>query len=49
MFTGKVPSLANMRDLEELTLFENNLGFRDDHDLNFLASLVNCKFDYSSH
>ncbi|CAK9326255.1 unnamed protein product [Citrullus colocynthis] len=42
MFTGKVPSLTNMRDLEELELFENNLGFRDDHDKNFLASLVNC-------
>ncbi|XP_038885979.1 probable LRR receptor-like serine/threonine-protein kinase At3g47570 [Benincasa hispida] len=41
-FTGKVPSFANMRDLVELGLFANNLGFRDVDDLNFLSSLVNC-------
>lgn len=42
MFTGNVPSLASMRHLENLGLFENNLGYRDVDDLNFLSSLVNC-------
>ncbi|XP_048129453.1 probable LRR receptor-like serine/threonine-protein kinase At3g47570 [Rhodamnia argentea] len=41
--SGKVPSLANLRDLELVTLFYNYLGSEgsDADDLSFLCSLTN--------
>ncbi|XP_008392991.2 probable LRR receptor-like serine/threonine-protein kinase At3g47570 [Malus domestica] len=42
MFTGRVPSLAGMSNLFRLELDANNLGNKEDGDLDFLSSLVNC-------
>ncbi|XP_060671444.1 probable LRR receptor-like serine/threonine-protein kinase At3g47570 [Ziziphus jujuba] len=41
-FSGKVPSLSRVSNLRSLILELNNLGYREDDDLNFITSLVNC-------
>ncbi|XP_048326732.2 probable LRR receptor-like serine/threonine-protein kinase At3g47570 [Ziziphus jujuba] len=41
-FTGKVPSFARSSNLQYLLLQLNNLGSRENEDLNFLSSLTNC-------
>ncbi|XP_060676185.1 probable LRR receptor-like serine/threonine-protein kinase At3g47570 [Ziziphus jujuba] len=41
-FSGKVPSLSRVSNLRSLILEDNNLGYREDDDLNFITSLVNC-------
>ncbi|KAG8381740.1 hypothetical protein BUALT_Bualt05G0004000 [Buddleja alternifolia] len=42
-FTGKVPSFEGMKKIEWLALNKNELGNgRDNDDLNFMSSLLNC-------
>ncbi|PON33944.1 Mitogen-activated protein kinase kinase kinase [Parasponia andersonii] len=41
-FTGKVPELGLLSSLQYLLLGDNNLGYGEEGDLNFLTSLVNC-------
>ncbi|KAG5239660.1 receptor protein [Salix suchowensis] len=40
-FTGKVPSLAGLHNLQKLVLNFNNLGNNEDDDLGFLYTLAN--------
>ena len=40
-FTGKVPPLEKLRDLEKLGFFQNHLGTGEADDLCFVDSLVN--------
>ncbi|CAK9326257.1 unnamed protein product [Citrullus colocynthis] len=42
MFSGKMPSMTSSRHLQVFGLGENNLGYGNVDDLNFLFSLVNC-------